>query len=481
VSLGRKAVRGATWSVASSFAARALGLAGTLLLVRYIAKVEYGEVNAAAVVVLTANQLSTLGVGMYVIAYPKADRAVAFHATLLHLLLGVGALAIAVALRRPLGPVFDVPLMGRYVPGMALSVLIDRLSFMPERILVRDLRFPTVGVARSLGELAYTGGSLALAMRGWGGMSIVLGNVARSVVKGTIIIAAADRRDWLAPAPLRRDTLKVLTSYGAVVSLGGFAAFAARRWDNLLVSRFFGPAVLGAYNLAYNLADVPAVQVGEQVTDVMLSSFAQMEPERRKSALLRSMGLIALIMFPLAAGLGAVAPTLVATVFRPEWADVAPMLMFLSVLSVPRPIAGAIGAYLQAVGRARAATILECVHLVLLLAALATIGRAGPLFACGAVGATFVVRALANMWTVRASDGIPIRRFLAPLLAPLLACLPMVAAVVGIRLALGETALPGWMQLAAEVVAGALVYVAAALVIAREASRDLLRLALRRG
>jgi PST family polysaccharide transporter len=81
------------------------------------------------------------------------------------------------------------------------------------------------------------------------------------------------------------------------------------------------------YNLAYNLADVPAIQVGEQIGDVLLPSFARMDPAHRPDALVRSMTLLALVVFPLAVGLGAVAPTLVATIFNARWRPIAPMLV----------------------------------------------------------------------------------------------------------------------------------------------------------
>ena len=63
--------------------------------------------------------------------------------------------------------------------------------------------------------------------------------------------------------------------FGAPVSLGQTINFAIRRWDNLVVSSLHGPAAVGAYNLAYNLADIPAVQIGEQVTEALQVGFTK--------------------------------------------------------------------------------------------------------------------------------------------------------------------------------------------------------------
>src|SRR5262245_15518953 len=135
MSIAKKAVRGAAWTIATGLASRALGIVGTLVLTRFVAPGDYGQTDVAAVVVLTANQLSTIGMGQYVIAHPKSGRTAAFHATFYHLVLGLLAIGIVVLARASLGAFLNAPTMGQYVPGLALSCLIDRVGFMPTRIL----------------------------------------------------------------------------------------------------------------------------------------------------------------------------------------------------------------------------------------------------------------------------------------------------------------------------------------------------------
>lgn len=476
MSIAKRAVRGAAWAIGTSVGARVLGLVGTLLIVRYLAPDEYGQASTAFVVVATANQFSTLGVGMYVFSNPDADRGTVFHGTVLHLATGLVALAAVYFLRSMAGPAFGVPSLAAFIPGLALAALLDRLSFMPERILLRDLRFAYVSVMRALGEVAYTGVSLGMAVAGWGPMALVHGNIARSLLRAVAFMASTERREWFEPCRLRMRTLKAMVGYGSTVSLGGFAIFAARRWDNLVMARMFGASEMGAYNLSYNLADVPASQVGEQVTDILLPSFARLEPARRPAALVRTCALLGLIMFPLAVGLGAVAPLIARAFFKGEWAGIGPMLMLLSIVSLSRPIGGALMAYLHSSNRPMTVLRLEWFTVVLLLATMSLLGLLGPLWACAGVGVAFCARALAAMFVVGRADGVRLSAFLAGLFPPLLACIPMLAAVL---------ALDGWAQsrgvapgvlLGVECVAGALVYAVSALVLARDASLELLRL-----
>ena len=107
MSTAETAARGAAWMIPASLLSRGLGLVATLILIRFVSPTDYGEVSAAAVVVWTVNQVTTLGVGVYAIANRSATREDMFHATLIHVSLGVLALLALWVLRKPLSPVFE--------------------------------------------------------------------------------------------------------------------------------------------------------------------------------------------------------------------------------------------------------------------------------------------------------------------------------------------------------------------------------------
>jgi PST family polysaccharide transporter len=455
-------------------ASRAIGLVATLAVTRFVSPHEYGEVTVAAVLVMTANQISTAGLGQYIVARPDAPRTALFHATVFHVVLGVVALIALLTFGTSLGLAVDAPGMTRFLPGLALGALLDRLGFVPERVLAREMRFGTLSGARAAGDVVYSVVSVGLAAVGWGGAAIVWGNVARSGLRFVLFVASVPRREWLDPCRLTLRQTRELLVFGIPVALGALCAFAARRWDNLLVSRFFGPAPTGMYNLAYNLADVPAIQIGEQIGDVLLPSFARLEPSRRPDALIRSLTLLAMVVFPLAVGLAAVAPTLVATIFDARWRPIGPMLIVLSALSVTRPIGWTIQSYLQVRGLTLHIFWLEAFKLVCLLLGIVTFGRTSPLFTCVAVGVAFGAHALLCLWLTQRIDALPLRRVFGGLGGPLAACAVMAAAVVTVRVAFGlSERLSPALALAVEVVVGVIGYVLGALLFARSASREL--------
>jgi lipopolysaccharide exporter len=476
--LARDTVRGAMWTISAGMGARAIGLVSTLVITRFVSPADYGEVTVAAVVVMTANQISTLGFGQFLVANPEAPRGLAFHVTVFHVGLGIVAAALVLAVGGHFGTVLDAPGMTRFIPGLVLSGFLDRIGYVPERVLVRDLRFGGVSAVRTAGELSYSVACITLAALGFGGAAIVLANVVRSVVRTGGFVVAVHLRDWLEPCRLSLQATRQLVAFGLPMSFGALCAFAARRWDNLLVSHFFGPGPTGMYNLAYNLADVPAIQVGEQIGDVLLPSFARIDAARRPAALIRSIELLALVVFPLAVGLGAVAPTLVATVFDARWQSVGPMLVLLSALSVTRPIGWTIESYLQARQMPRLILALESFKVVALLVFIVTVGRISPLWTCAAVGLAFGAHTFAAFWVVRKIDGVSLRRSVGAVVPALAACATMAVVILAVRHALDAS---GWaavnrpaVRLVLEVAVGIGSYAAAALFFARDESADLL-------
>jgi PST family polysaccharide transporter len=400
-----------------------------------------------------------------------------FHASMMHIALGLLALGLVFVFGQRLAPLVGAPTLIRYLPGLVLVFAAERFLFMPERILVRQMKFGSLAVLRGAGELAYTVVSLSTAYLGWGAMAVVAGNFARTGVRAIGLATQVSWREWAQPTRLRGSVFRDISAFGSVIYLGALAVFASRRWDNLVVSSLYGPAVMGAYGLAYSLADIPAVQIGEQVTDVLQAGLARSAAGNRQAALLKSIPLIALVMVPLAVGLGVIGPTLAEVFFDKRWTGVGPMLLVLAAISFPRPISGAVAGYLQVKLKQSVVAIGEIITLALLMGALLTVGRLGPLWACATVGVVFTARLPLNAWMLNKYDQISPRRFLTPLIAPLGCAVPLIGAVLLTRAGLRRIGIEhGVVRLMAEVTSGAIGYLVAALVVARRPMFELISL-----
>jgi lipopolysaccharide exporter len=476
VSLAGKVFSGAAWTIICSIGARVVSLAGTLVLTRFLPPEVAGEVEIAFGLCLTANMLANLGMPAFIVSRRDTGREGVFHATVFHVGLGLVAGAIILLVRHPLAPLFNAPAMVRYVPGLALALLLDRVSMIPERVLLRELRFRRVALTRGMSELLFSFLVVGLAAGGLGGDSIVWANLARFSFLLLVFSLSVDRREWLEPCRLSWIRTREMFRFGVPLAVANLSHTAARRWDNLLIGRLFGAGTVGLYKTAYNLADLPATHIGEPVGDVLLPSFGHLEGEARKRALVHAVSLLALVMFPLAAGLGATGSTFARALLAPAWWGVGPMLSILAAVSAARPVAYAINNYLQARGRTGILMGLEASNVGVLLLLIWLVAPLGPLAASAAAGLSFTVLALCGALVIDRIEGIRFGGFVVALARPTVACVPLVGAVLAVRRGLQAIGgIPPIVALIIEVAAGILAYIPAAFIFAPTASRELVR------
>jgi PST family polysaccharide transporter len=471
-SVAGRAAAGVAWNFAAGLSAKALGLLGTLVLTRFVAPAEFGEVSVAVVVVETATQFSNYNLGSFVVTR-RTEPGPTFQALAYHMSGMAIACLLVTLFRHPIADALGAPGAAAYIPWLALANLVLQLSRIPEATLYRALQFRPLALTRALGEIAYTVVSVGLAPLLRGG-AIVAGNLARSLTLTTAILARSRKVEWLQPTALQFSTAREMLRFGFPLSMRTLADKLSRSWDNLLVSRLFGNHVMGQYALAYNLADVTG-QVSEYISDVLLPSLSRLDPARQKLALPRITAMMGLVLFPIIAGLAVVAPLAVDALLAAEWASVAPMLAILCFRSFPVPIVSVLAAYFAARGRTEPIMYLGILRLGLVLGLLLTVGRMGPLWACVAVVLAYNLASLAHLFVGWWLEQLPIRPFIGAILRPLAASGLMAAGVLAFRATVEVwIPMPVSLALGLEIGVGGLAYVAAVFLVARSTAGEFL-------
>lgn len=476
MSLAHKTAGSLFWVTAASAGARVITIGSTFLLTRFLSPAVQGEVNLAYVFVNTVGISTAVGASQYVASRPREGRDTAFHASVL--VLGTGLLAAVVCFffANFVGHMLKVGGMSAYVPGLLVAHALDRITWVPRALLVRDMRFRTLGLRVAAGEIAYACSSVAFASLGLGGGAIVDGNIVRSLVGLVYMLAVTDLRDHLSPSLPRLATFGRILRFGLPLTVSQLFRLGATTWDNSLMGYRFGGAVVGIYNQAYRLAELPATAFGDPCNDVLVPTFARLtDRAMRRDGFVRAVSLLGLVVFPMACGLGVIAPTLVEVFYPPAYAGVAPFLSTLAVLGIVRAVTSLAGASLQVAGRTQSFIAIDAALLVTLLGTMAILSRWGPGAASLGVGVGFLVSLSLTLRALR-PEGIAITASLRAIARPLLACAPMIAAVLSLRIGLCALKIPAFARLLAELLTGALVYTGVALATAPALSRDFLSL-----
>jgi lipopolysaccharide exporter len=477
-SLANQTARAAALMIVAGLVARLVGVTGSLVMTHIVAPEVIGEAAVAYVIAATANSVSVWGFGQYLIVKGRGDDApeVAWHVTVFQMVNGTIGLGLVALLGGYLTPFFGAPGAAAFVPGMALAVAIRRLGSVPEKFLVQDMKFRAIAVTLFVGETAYAITSVALASRGWGSNAVVVGNIVQASLITLLLISAAGVKRWTTPVRLRLERFRDMVRFGLPLAAESVAHNASREWSKLMMSRYFMPGPMALYNMAYNLADIPAVYVGEQIAQVLLPSMSKLPPERRPRALEKATALLSLIIFPLAVGLGVVARPLIRVGLGPEWQEVAPLLMILAALSVFRPVTWVLSTYLEAQAQTGRLMVLEWIKVVILLVGIWQLSRWGIEWASVAVGLAFGFNAIAGAWIV-AQDGPSPWRMTLGFVQPLICCLLMGIVVELVYVGLYQVGIDHQLvHLIAGIVSGAATYVVSALIICRATAKEFLGL-----
>jgi PST family polysaccharide transporter len=479
MSLRKTAAHGAAWNIALNLVARAAGLVGTLWMTRFIAPEIMGEVIAASALAFSGSWLTAWGFNRYLVVRGSRGREHVFHVTVLHLGTCTVALLLIYLLRVPLGRWFAAPNLAHYLPGMLLAVWLRRLASVPDKQLLREMRFRTIAIATASGELLYVALALLLVSQtSLGGMAIVLANIAQAALMACVEITATGWRSWLTPVRLQWQQCREILRFGAPLAVEAITSECARSWDKLLFLRLFGPAPTALYNLGYNLCDLPATYVGEEVATVLFPTLVKVEASQRNKLFCESVGLLSVVVLPMAAGIACVANELVGTVLAAEWRGLQTYLVVIAAMAAFRPLSLVIASLLLATERNRLIAAFETLKLVVLLAGMWGLSHWGPVPAAGAVALAFAAQSMGLLWAL--SRGA----FSANLLwreirGSLLATLVMTASVLALKWTLQSTGWPDAMRLVLLIATGVATYAIATHWLAPQATARLRRIFLR--
>ncbi len=476
MSISRTAARGVAWNMLFGVGSRVVQLVGTLILTRFIAPDAYGAVLVASITVLTAATFTSFAFGQYLIAH-KSPAEVSFQAMVLHVALGIVAMVVVVALRHPLSDWLGSPDMAQFLPGFALAHVVERVRYVPERLLMRALRFRDIAMINGTSDVLFTATALAL-VSAFGAFAILYATVLRSVFATVLFLYVSPSSQWLRVSPLRWPVARSLFGYGLPIMITALADRAATRWDSLLMSKLFGPDVMARYNLSYSLAEMPITNVAEHIGDVLMPAYSLMEESKRHSAVVRAAALISLVISPLGVGLGAIATVLVPALFNAQWAPMAPMLMILSIMTVFRPMTWPAVAYLQASSMTRVIMILAILRGIIVLALVGAMGwLGGPLWACVGACIGYVLHTIVTVVAAGRATGMPIVAYLVGVGRPLLACALMFVVVFVVGREAQALLLAPLVAIALQIAIGGVTYMASSFLFAAPTAREFVRLA----
>lgn len=352
VSLAGRASRAFGWSFANTLASRLGTLLIGVVLARVLGPSEFGIFAIAMVTLLAILSFNELGVSLAIVRWLDEPRSIA--PTVNTVAVASSALLTAVVvlaapwISTALGDVRATPV----VQVLAASILINGLVATPAALLQREFMARQRMIADQLNSWLGALVSLALALAGWGAMSLAAGRIAGSVASAVVLLR------W-SPLPYRfgwdSTVARHLLSFGLPLAASSLVVFASGYADQVVVGATLGATALGFYALAFNLASWPVSIFSQPLRQVAPAALARLQhdPDAMRSTFVSVAGLLLAVAVPSCLAIAGAATPVVGFVYGEAWLPAAAVLAALAAQAALRIWFELCYDYLVVLGRSR--------------------------------------------------------------------------------------------------------------------------------
>lgn len=456
-SVGQRATRGAFWAGVEQWGGQLVGLLSFLVLARLLTPAAFGLLTMAALVVALLQAIVQQAFADAVVQRTDPSPELLDTAFWSTVGLGLAAAGIIAAASDSIASMFDAPNLGPVVAAMAATVPLAGLGSTHHAILRRKLDFRPLAMRGLASNLAGGVAGVALALAGAGVWSLVAQTLLTAAV-GSLLLW----RTVLWRPKLRFDggAFGRLASFAGSLSAANAVNFVNRYADDLIIGLFLGPVALGFYTVAYRLLWSTTQVLTGIASMVGLPVFSRLtgDPARLRDVFCLALRMIAVLAFPVFAGIAIVAPELILVVFGARWLPSAGALRVLCAIGLLHSVSSLNPSAMVAAGRPDWVLRITGLNAVLNVIAFLVGVRWGIM----GVAVAYVVRGYLTSFLpivlLRSLIGLPARRFLRQIYGAAAATLPMAGAMFGVALSIDATA-P--VRLAAAAVVGSASYLLA--------------------
>jgi PST family polysaccharide transporter len=358
------------WTLTGQSGQQLLRLGVMIALSRLLVPRDFGLVAMVATITGFATVFTEAGIAGALIQRRTLTRAQTATAGWLTLVLGIGFAGLTAAAAPLIAGFFHRHELRALTIGFAIDFLLRAPGIVPEALLARSMRFGRLVTVELVGITV--GGAAAIvhaAVRPspWPAITFFL---VTDLVTTVLLVLASPY-----PFAVKPDRTALSDLWAFSGGQLGYSVFNywSRNADNLLIGKVVGTVALGVYSRCYLILLFPVQQVAQVVNRVMFPAMATVQDDhaRIRSAYLRTIGVVGVLVFPATALLFAAANPIVIGLLGEKWRAAIPVLRVFAAVAAIQSIGTTTGWLYQVTGHTRRMFRVTVVLTVLVIAAFA--------------------------------------------------------------------------------------------------------------
>ncbi|MBQ0834557.1 lipopolysaccharide biosynthesis protein [Marinobacter sp.] len=302
---------------------RGLGIISTLILARLLLPEHFGVVALVVIALQFFELLVEIGNQQYIIQKADVTEADLNTAWSMDIVIKSGMFVLILLLAPSLADFFETPELTTALAVAAVTLPLRALKSPGMMLLAREINY------RPIFKLTlWQKGLSFIVVIGWAFTSpshwaIISG----TVVSGLIFTIGSYRVHDFRP----RWTIihfRQQWQFSQWLLLRGIVGFTRSQIDNLMVSRLFGTAQLGGYNLVREVSLLPALSAIIPMSEPLLAAISESKADRQALAyrIRLSLALMITVLTPITAFIMLYPELIIRVLLGPDWAEFGPLL-----------------------------------------------------------------------------------------------------------------------------------------------------------
>ena len=357
-------VSGIFWKVLENGGTQGVQFLVSIVLARLVAPEEYTSIALLTIFIAIANVLVQNSFNTALIQnkdVTEVDYSSVFYLNLA----AAGLLYVLLYLASPwIASFYEIPELSKMLRVLALTLFFGAVVSVQNAIVARTMNFKKLCIASFLTAIGSGVIGIVLAYQGIGVWALVAQQFSNSLL---LMVSLGILVPWRPVLRFSFKRVRVLFSFGWKLLCSGFIDTIYTNAYGLVIGKVYDPVMLSFYNRANQFPQLIANSLGGAIQSVMLPAYSmnQDHPEKVKEMVQKTVITGSFVMFPLMAGMMAVADPLILLMLTDKWMTTVPFLRLLCISYALWPIHVANLQAMNAMGRSDKYLKLEIIKKIL--------------------------------------------------------------------------------------------------------------------
>lgn len=351
-SLGSRATSGALAVGVVQIVKFAIQFASAIVLSRLLQPADFGVVAMVAPLLAFIGLFQDLGLAQATIQRAELTHSQASALFWINFAAATLCALAVLALAPAAAAFYAAPELERLAAAYALLVAVNGLAAQHAALLNREMMFKALAIADAGSAIIGFFATVVAAFCTPNYWALFIGGATSTLFNLCAVWALLG---WAPARPKFERGFGAFVTFGAGVTGFNLVNYFSRNLDNILIGRAFGEATLGYYDRAYKLLLFPLHQINFPLARVMLPALARLvnEPDRYRSAYLRSVRLVLLVTLPGVVFLIVYADEVIPVVIGERWRETSRIFSWLGFAALVQPLNNLSGMLYLSQGRIR--------------------------------------------------------------------------------------------------------------------------------